>query len=68
MNGYSEDLLRRIVSTVGGRISKTQVARTFDVSLSSVKRYVKLALPGKLFPCGNPARAPMVEGTMKLKF
>jgi hypothetical protein len=68
MNGYSEDLLRRIVSTVGGRISKTQVARTFDVTLSSVKRYVKLALPVKLFPCGNLARAPMVEGTMKLKF
>ena len=49
-------------------MSKTQVARTFDVSLSSVKRYVKLALPVKLFPCGNLARAPMVEGTMKLKF
>jgi hypothetical protein len=68
MNGYSEDLLRRIVSTVGGGISKTQVARTFDVSLSSVKRYVKLALPVELFPCGQPAWAPIVEGTMELKF
>ena len=68
MNGYSEDLLRRIVSTVAGGISKTQVARTFDVSLSSVKRYVKLALPVELFPCGQPAWAPIVEGTMELKF
>jgi hypothetical protein len=49
-------------------MSKTQVARTFDVSLSSVKRYVKLALPVELFPCGNPARALIVEGTMELKF
>ncbi len=41
MNGYSEDLRRRIVSAVERGMSKCQASRTFDVSLSSVKRYVK---------------------------
>src|SRR5215210_2434218 len=41
MNGYSEDLREKIVAAVGRRISKSQAARTFGVSLSSVKRYVK---------------------------
>jgi transposase len=36
MNGYSEDLRRRIVSAVEGGMSKSQAARTFSVSLSSV--------------------------------
>jgi transposase len=41
MSGYSEDLRRRIVLAVeGGMSSKAQAARTFSVSLSSVKRYV----------------------------
>jgi transposase len=40
MNGYSEDLRQKIVSAVRRGISKSQTARTFDVSLSTVKRYV----------------------------
>src|SRR5918997_2983874 len=55
MNGYSEDLRRRIVSAVGGGMSKTQVARTFDVSLSSVKRYVKKANHGESL---TPRKSP----------
>jgi transposase len=39
MDGYSEDLRQKIVSAVGRGMSKAQAARTFDVSLSSVKRY-----------------------------
>jgi transposase len=39
MNGYSEDLRKRIVSAVQRGMSKSQAARTFSVSLSSVKRY-----------------------------
>ena len=43
MNGYSEDLREKIVAAVGHGISKSQVARTFGVCLSSLKRYVKKA-------------------------
>lgn len=43
MNGYSEDLRRKIVTAVGRGMSKAQAARTFDVSLSSVKRYTNKA-------------------------
>jgi transposase len=45
MNGYSEDLRKKIVAIVGREISKSQPARTVGVSLSSVKRYVKKANP-----------------------
>jgi transposase len=41
MNGYSEDLRRRIVSSVGGGMPKAQATSTFSMSLSSVKRYVE---------------------------
>ena len=43
MKPYSEDLRRKIVAAVEGGTPKTQAARGFDVSLSSVKRYCRLA-------------------------
>jgi transposase len=45
MKPYSEDLRRRIVRAVQeeGGMSKAAVARLFAVSLSSVKRYVRIA-------------------------
>ena len=43
MKPYSEDLRLRIVAAVNGGMTKTQAARLFDVSPSSVKRYCKLA-------------------------
>jgi len=46
MNGYSEELRRRIVSAVERGMSKAQPARSFDVSLSFVKRYVEKANRG----------------------
>jgi transposase len=55
MNGYSEDLRRRIVSAVERGMSKAQAARTFEVSLSSVKRYVEKADRGEsLAPKKSP--------------
>jgi transposase len=68
MNGYSEDLRRKIVSAVERGMSKTQAARTFDVSLSSVKRYANKAGRGEsLVPKKSPGPAPKLdEKTNKL--
>src|SRR5215203_6236323 len=62
MSGYSEDLRRRVVSAVEGGMSKAQAARTFSVSLSSVKRYVGKAERGEsLAPKKRPGSAPKLE-------
>jgi transposase len=68
MSGYSEDLRSRILSAVGGGMSKAQAARTFCVSLSSVKRYVNKADRGQsLAPKKRPGSAPKLdEKAMKL--
>ena len=62
MSGYSEDLRRRVVSAVEGGISKARAARTFSVSLSSVKRYVDKAQRGEsLAPKKRPGSAPKLD-------
>jgi transposase len=59
-----EGLFRRpsrekIVAAVGGGIPKSQAARAFGVSLSSVKRYVKKADRGEPpAPRKSPGSAP----------
>lgn len=48
MNACSEDLRKKIVEAVCGRgVGKSDAARAFGVSLSSVKRYVSMAKEGK---------------------
>src|SRR5919107_3702807 len=62
MSGYSEDLRRRIVCAVGDGMSKAHAARTFSVSLSSVKRYVGKADRGEsLAPKRRPGSAPKLD-------
>ena len=62
MNGYSEDLRRKIVSAVGRGMPKAQAARTFGVSLSSVKRYAGKAARGEpLAPKKSPGSAPKLD-------
>ena len=62
MSAYSEDLRRRIVSSVESGMSKAQAARTFSVSLSSVKRYVNRAQRGEsLAPKKRPGSAPKLD-------
>ena len=67
MKSYSEDLRRKIVAAVEQRgMSKTQAARLFDVSLSSVKRYVRMAHQGdSLAPKKRPGRVPKVDEKAK---
>jgi transposase len=62
MSGYSEELRRRIVSSVEGGMSKARAARTFSVSLSSVKRYADKAQRGEsLAPKKSPGSAPRLD-------
>ena len=62
MNGYSEDLRRKIVSAVDRGMPKAQAARTFGVSLSSVKRYAQKAGRGEsLAPKKSPGSAPKLD-------
>jgi transposase len=62
MSGYSRDLRERIVSSVEGGMPKAQTARTFSVSLSSVKRYVDKANRGEsLAPKKRPGAVPKLD-------
>jgi transposase len=46
MRAYSEDLRTKIVAAIERGMSKAQAARTFSVSLSSVKQYSRTARKG----------------------
>ena len=62
MSGYSEDLRRRIVSSVERGMPKARAARTFSVSLSSLKRYANKAHRGEsLAPKKRPGSAPKLD-------
>lgn len=66
MKPYSEDLRERIVKAVEAGTSKSGTARLFGVSLSSVKRYVRLANQGEsLAPRKGGGRPPKADDTIK---
>jgi transposase len=59
MNAYSEDLRKKIVKALDRGATKSETARTFGVSRSSVKRYAKLADEGRpLAPKRRPGLKP----------
>jgi len=61
---YSEDLRRRIVRVVEGGTSKSAAARLFGVSLSSVKRYLRIVQRGvSLAPKKGGGRPPKIDQT-----
>jgi transposase len=69
MKAYSEDLRKKVVEAVQQRgMSKSEAARTFGVSLSSVKRYVGKARWGSpLSPKKHPGpRSKMSERARRL--
>jgi transposase len=68
MNAYSEDLRGKIVEALGRGMGKSEAARTFCVSLSSVKRYAALAEEGRsLAPKKRPGSKPKLsERAMRL--
>src|SRR5215204_2221865 len=63
MDAYSEDLRRKIVEAVQqGRMNKSEAARAFGVSLSSVKRYTKAVGEGRsLSPGEAPGKRPLLD-------
>jgi transposase len=68
MNAYSEDLRKKIVEALRRGMTKSEAARTFGVSRSSVKRYAKLVEQGRsLAPKKRPGSKPkMDESATKL--
>src|SRR5436305_4590344 len=63
MQAYSEDLRKKIVDAVECRgMGQSEAARTFDISLSSVKRYVRKSRQGRtLSPGKAPGRHPKID-------
>ncbi len=62
MKAYSEDLRKKIVEALRRGTSKSEAARLFGVSLSSVKRYAKMVNEGRtLAPKKNPGKRPKVD-------
>jgi transposase len=70
MKPYSEDLRKRIVRAVEvGGTSKSAAARLFGVSLSSVKRYTRVAERGmSLAPRKGGGRPPKIDQTAEKLF
>jgi transposase len=69
MNAYSEDLRKKkIVQALSRGMGKSEAARSFGVSLSSVKRYARMADEGRsLAPKKRPGSRPkMDEGARRL--
>ena len=62
MNAYSEDLREKIVQALRRGTIKSEVARSFGVSRSSVKRYAKLSDEGhSLAPKKRPGSKPKMD-------
>jgi transposase len=63
MDAYSEDLRQKIVQALQQqRMNKSEAARAFGVSLSSVKRYAKAVSEGRsLSPGKAPGKRPLLD-------
>lgn len=66
MNAYSVDLRKKIVQALRRGTTKSEAARSFGVSRSSVKRYAKLAEQGRpLAPKKRPGSRPKMDETAR---
>ena len=66
MNAYSLDLRKKIVAAKERGMPTSEVARTFGVGLSSVKRYAATAREGKpLAPKRRPGSKPKLGGAAR---
>src|SRR5918996_820842 len=66
MKPYSENLRISIVNALRGGMSKSAASRLFGVSLSSVKRYARIAHRGaSLAPRKGGGRPPKLDQTIE---
>ncbi len=66
MNAYSEDLRKKIIDALRRGMTKSEAARSFGVSRSSVKRYARLAAEGRtLAPKRRPGSKPKMGETAR---
>lgn len=64
MNAYSKDLRLRVLDAVDQGMLRGKVASLFGVSLSTIKRYIKLRREGRdLAPRPSPGRTPDILST-----
>lgn len=62
MNAYSEDLRNKVIEALRRGTTKSEAARSFGVSRSSVKRYAKLVQQGRpLAPKKRPGSKPKMD-------
>jgi transposase len=63
MDAFSEDLRKKIIEALEQRrMNKSEAARPFGVSLSSVKRYAKAPGEGRsLSPGQAPGKRPLLD-------
>ncbi len=62
MKAYSEDLRRKVVEALNRGLNNSEAARLFGVSLSSVKRYARMAREGRpLKPGKAPGKRPKID-------
>lgn len=62
MKAYSEDLRTKILEAVDGGMPKSEAARTFGVSRSSIKRYAAARREGRqLAPRKHPGSKPKLD-------
>lgn len=66
MNAYSEDLRKKIVEAKERGMPTVEVAKTFGVGISSVKRYVATAREGhSLAPKRPPGSRPKIDKNVR---
>ncbi|MGN6359785.1 MAG: IS630 transposase-related protein, partial [Thermomicrobiales bacterium] len=61
MKAYSEDLRQRVVAAVDAGMPRPEVAHVFQVSVATIKRYLKQRREaGHLRPGHSPGRTPVI--------
>ncbi len=66
MKPYSKDLRIRVLSAVDGGTPREEVAKTFSVSVPSIKRWLKRRREtGDIAPRPIPGRAPVKSAALK---